>query len=243
MVDITNFSERAIALLAGQFQDKPTPTTSTNLQNLIIAACEPATTIQTQIQDLIYQRSIKTAIGLQLDGLGQILGLARIIGQSDASYREDLIFQIFLNASSGTPEQIIKAAKYFTGASQIWYIDNFPAAYFIESNAPANLYPPNPKDIVDTLQALSPAGVELSALIATYNNLTFSFASDSSNNPFYVVPNPSLPGVQLVMNSGDYLYVEPSAFGNFSINGCFGETGYTNYNCPGAGRFAEAIMG
>ena len=241
MVDITNFSQRAIALLAGQFQDQPTPITYTNLQKLIRAACVSATNIQTQIQKLIFQRSIETAVGIQLDGLGQILGLARLVGQSDDSYRQALIFQIFLNSSSGTPEQLIQALSFFLGNSTIRYIDNFPASYLLESNAPISAYPPNPNAVATAIQNLSPAGVEFGAIIATYNHLTFSFASDATNNPLYVVPDPAFSAVQLEMSSTDYLYVDGGAFLNPGLGGTFGETGYPNYDCPGAGQFAEAI--
>jgi hypothetical protein len=243
MVDITNFSQRAIALLAGQFQNTPTPTENTNLQNLIIALCEPATEIQTQIQNLINDRWINTAVGVQLDGLGEILGLARTPGQSDDSYRQALIFQIQLNVSSGTPEQVINALSFFTNGSKVKYVEMAPAAYLLETNAPATSFPIPQGSLATAIQKLSPAGVEFAGLIATYDNLTFSFSSDAENNPFFVVPSTSdlQTSTQLELSSGDYLYVDGGAFLNPQLGGTFGETGYTDYACPGAGRMAEVI--
>ena len=104
MVDIANYYERGVALLASQFQIRNPDGSPTNLQKIIKAIASQAQKINTQQQLLQTMRYLNTAQGVQLDGLGQILGLARIPGESDASYREALQFQIFINQSHGTPE-------------------------------------------------------------------------------------------------------------------------------------------
>ena len=240
MVEILNVANRSLALLAAQFQDLPINQQPTNLQSLIIALCSSGQDIQNNLQDLLTKRWLSTAIGVQLDGIGEILGLARIPGQSDDSYREALTFQVKINNGSGTPEQVIDAAKFFTKASMIWYIDVFPAAYEMISNG-LN-FPPVPSDVARAIQMVSPAGVRFIGLILTYNEIPFVFAGDESAIPLFVADDPSdtTSSVQLEMNSGDFLFV---SFGIQSIpdfGGWFSEL-TSPEDTTGSGHLTELL--
>jgi hypothetical protein len=247
MENILNFYQRSAALLAGQFQKAPLNVPMTNLQKLIYALTTEATNIQEQLQNLITDRWLATAEGVQLDGLGQILGLARVPGQPDdgqiidgvpvTGYRQSLEFQIFINASSGVPEDVIAALEFFTAATTVWYWDIFPAAYGMATNG--LVFPQNPQDLVPAIQALSPAGVNFPYLTATYNLLPLVFSTDDALSPLFVDPF-GLP-VQLEVSSGDFLYVDggdrkPEQYGGFM----------SEYNYPdgniGAGIICEAIV-
>lgn len=243
MVDITNYYERQKSLLAGQFQDNPAVGEITNLQKLIKALAVSQQEIQTQLTNLQNNRSLKTAQGVQLDGLGQIIGLARIPGQDDADYREALIFQSYANTYSGTPENVIAAAQFFTDANKIWYVDLFPAAYELISDGVEDSYPANPSTIVSAIQTISPAGVEFSALIATYNTNPFVFSSDPIVEPFYVAPDPddTSLAVQLEVNATDFLYANAGNTIDPNFGGHFAEFG-NPINTVGAGQLTEAIM-
>lgn len=188
MVQITNVYERSKALLAAQFQDLPADRPRTRLQSLIFALCTSAQDLQNVEQSLITGRWLSTAIGVQLDGIGEILGLARTPNQSDADYREDLTFQIRINYGSGTPEQVIDATEFFTTASKVWYIEVYPAAYELITNGIT--FPNPPADLATAMQKISPAGVRFIGLILTYNTIPFAFAGDAGLFPFYVAPDP-----------------------------------------------------
>ena len=244
MYQIDNFYLRAVALLAAQFQGNGLNGGMTNFQKLLYAILTQATAIEAQLVLLNTMRNILTAQGVQLDGIGQILGLARIPGQSDDSYRQALIFQIFIDQISGSPEQVITVLKTLTQASKIWYIEVFPAAYQMATNG--LVFPTNPSDLVGAIQSSSPAGVNFLAVTATYDTLPFSFSGDVILEPLYVAPNPDdifqlnpfyvdpgTGGVQLYVNAGE---TENSAFG-----GGFAEAYYDfTVDTTGAGQLTRS---
>ena len=249
MVNIPNYFERAVALLASQFQIRNADGSLTNLQKLIQSLCGQAQVINTQQQLLQTMRYLNTAEGAQLDGLGQILGLARIPGQIDESYREDLQFQIFINGSNGTPEQLIKILKFLTDASKIWYWELYPAGYEMATNG--LIFPEPPSDLISLIQDVSPAGVEFVVLVAIYNTNPFTFSSDPITEQLYVAPNPNDPTeinpLEVDPGSGAVdFYIQRGQTVDPNFGGGFAEAlgGYPNYtiDSTGAGQLAEAIM-
>lgn len=242
MVNITNYYERIRALLASQFQDNPDVIPATNFQKFLAAFCTSAQDLQTQLNNLLNNRSLYTAVGLQLDGLGQILNLPRTPGQSDESYREALIFRVRALGSSGTPEDVIGALKFFTKADTIYYTDLFPAAYIMATDG--FVFPPNPSDLVPAIQQVSPAGVAFDAVITwnigeTTPLVPFAFAGGATAFPFHVAPEP-FTSVQLETDAGFSLYAEP-AFGAPTFGGWFAEYG-TPIDTEGAGVLSEALQ-
>jgi hypothetical protein len=251
MVNIPNFYERAIALLASQFQISLPNGSNTNFQNVIASLIAEAQIINTQEQNLQNDRYLDTAVGIQLDGLGQIVGLPRMSGQSDDSYREDIQFQIFINQVHGTPEEMIAILAYLTTASKVWYIEIYPAAYIMATNGLTFPQPPNsPHDFVVAIQNSSPAGVHFLGIIAIYDTIPFVFSGDDILEQFYVSPDPTNPfGFNLFqVNPGSGLvdfYVNNGTTVNPSFGGYFSEAigVYPNYviNIQGAGQLAEFI--
>lgn len=111
MLKINNVYERAIGFLASQYH---TP----NTQGVVLALCgetSPAFAQYQGIQNLLYaqmqSRWLSNAVGVQLDGIGDIVGIKRIEGQSDASYRIPLQAQVVINNSSGTTYNIAQIAQ------------------------------------------------------------------------------------------------------------------------------------
>ena len=249
MVDIANYYERGVALLASQFQIRNPDGSPTNLQKIIKAIASQAQKINTQQQLLQTMRYLNTAQGVQLDGLGQILGLARIPGESDASYREALQFQIFINQSHGTPEEVMKILEFVTDATKVWYDELYPAAYQMATNG--LVFPPNPSDVASLIQSVSPAGVAFIALTATYNTNPFVFSSDPFNELFYVAPNIADPfdlhPLDVDPGSGAVpLEIQRGETNDPNFGGGFAEAigNYPTYiiDTTGAGQLAEAIQ-
>jgi len=256
MVDISNYFERSLALLASQFQLQNPDGSFTNFQLVIQALIAQAQVINTQQQLLQTMRYLNTAEGVQLDGLGQILGLERMSGQSDSSYREDLQFQIFVNQSAGTPEQIIYIIKFLTEATTIWYMENIPAGYQLTTDGIYGLdsviYPnADPSSLIQVLQSVSPAGVLFVALIATYNTNPFSFSSDPITEQFYVAPDPDditqVNPLEVNPGSGAVdLFIQRGQTVNPNFGGGFSEAlgQYPDYtiDTTGAGQLSESIQ-
>ena len=248
MANIQNYFQRAVALLASQFQIENPDGSLTNLQKMIQALSMQAQVLNTQEQALQTMRYLETAVGVQLDGLGQILGLARIPGQTDDSYREDLQFQIFVNESNGTPEEMIYILKYLTDASMVWYNEIYPAAYQMATNGLS--FPPSPSDLLPAIQIASPAGVSFAALTATYDKNPLVFSSDPITEQFYVSPDPNYPSSlnPFEVNPGAGavdLYIQRGEVVNPDLGGCLAEAlgEYPTYTIDetDAGQLAEAI--
>lgn len=253
MYDIENYYQRAIALLASQFQIALPDSSMTNFQKLIFSLMTQAQVINTQELLLYNNRALNTAQGVQLDGLGQILGIARIPGQSDSSYQLALQFQIFVNQSSGTPEELIYMLEFLSKATTVWYNEDYPGSFQLATNGltfpkyTANVS--GPFQYVQAIQDSSPAGVEFIGITATYNRNPFTFSSDPINEALYVSPDPLNPStldpffvdpgsgaVQLDVQRG--ITVNPNFGGGFSEATGIG----LGRNNTGAGQFAEIIV-
>ncbi len=255
MVDIPNYFERAIALLASQFQIRNPDGSLTNMQKVIASLMTQAQALNMQEQLLQTMRYLNTAQGVQLDGLGQIVGLARIAGQSDASYREALQFQIFINQSHGTPEEVIQILAFLTQATRVFYNEVYPAAYQMATNGlnfPEYIAGvSSPADLDLLIQAASPAGVRFIGITAIYNSVPFSFSSDPVTEQLFVSPDPNDPTTlhpfQVDPGSGlvDF-YIQRGEIVNPNFGGGFAEAigVFPTYfiDTTGAGQLAEAIM-
>lgn len=118
---------QAIELFSSQFDD------SADLRALANALLSPTLHLQQAYADLNLLRWIDTAVGMQLDGLGDILGIARS-GRGDAAYRSALRFQTVLNTAKATPEDLITATRVLSGGDVIRYHENYPAGFQIFTN-------------------------------------------------------------------------------------------------------------
>ncbi len=122
---ITDWVERALALLVQQFKTKD------DFKKFLECLLEEAQVIENVAKDLYFNRRLENAIGEQLDGIGQIVALERQ-GLDDDKYRDALKFQILLNASKGDPEILILALKEFTQSTIAKLYELFPAACYGE---------------------------------------------------------------------------------------------------------------
>lgn len=244
MYDIENFYERTIALLAAQFQESLPDGSRTNFQKMLAAIVSEFYSINDAELELYSNRWLSNAEGVQLDGLGEILGLERIPGQSDADYRQALYFQIFINRSTGTPEDIIATLKFLTNANIIQYFEIYPAFFQLRTDGDPSTWTATPQQIIDTIHSVSPASVQYAPVTAHYDSgPPFVFASDPIVEDFYVAPNPfdfeeihpfhvSSDGIldqQLQVNRGQVEQTEGRGFAE------------DNFAMPDAGHLAEVL--
>jgi hypothetical protein len=121
-------------------------------------------------------RTIDSAIGKQLDGLGALVGEARN-GLDDDTYRLRIRARIKLNISSGTPDEIIDLFKLLTAAGTVPTITEYQPAFFVLSleGTSATESVATGEELGRILQKAKPAGVGA--------NLTYSTAAGT--NTFY----------------------------------------------------------
>ena len=218
MVKINNHFERAISLLANQFRALKSDNSLTNLQKVIQALITLAQGLEDVNWELKTERWLDVAIGQQLDEIGIILGLPRNPGESDQDYRERLRFQIYINTSSGTPENIISMLSFLTKGDRIWFHDLFPAAFQLETNG--TVFPDPWNDLNEAIFDASPAGVNYAPIIATRGvEIPFELAGDYALEPLGVVPDEDEP------NEIHNLQVEPYAALLYVQNGTLQDTG------------------
>lgn len=152
---IINHVTRALARLPAQYKDKA------RISGIVATLAEHAQSLEDSYQALFGGRTVEAAVGVQLDGMGQIIGLARAAGQSDELYRESLRIRIVQNLNQATPEEFIAAAKFFLVADVVNFQELFPAAVSVFSTTV--ILPADRDRIRAFLQRLLPAGVELAA--------------------------------------------------------------------------------
>jgi len=245
-MQITNVVERAIVLLASQFRKSSSTENLSNMQKFVKAFAESIQDLENANWQLKTERNLDNSQGVQLDGLGQILGLDREEDESDTDYRERLKFQIFINQSHGTPEELIAILIFITNATKVRYIEFYPAAFQMITNG--QTFPTPPEEIITAIQDASPVGVQYCPVTATYGvNVPFVFAGDFESEKL-VITDPANPEslTNLELDTGNLLYVNPQKSVSNSEGGGFSEAlgTYPTYTIDetGAGQFCEVIQ-
>lgn len=241
MVQITNQFERALALLVSQFRGQKTNGELTNLQKLLKVLVAPAQRLEDVKWQLKTERWLSTAIGAQLDEIGVILGLPRELNESDEDYRERLEFQIFINNTSGTPEEVMAVLAFLTDATHVNYHDIGIAAFQLETNGLKNLSAPDePNELNDGIFQVSPAGVNYAPIVATYNvPIPFELGGDLTDQALLVYPDSGDPTNLEMEPYNQILYV---AAGAVESNGPNGGLDELDFPLDTAGQLSELIQ-
>jgi len=149
----TDHVTEALANFIERFKDKP------NLAAWLTSYINQIQDLEDTYFDIMAQRCLDTAVGVQLDGLGEIVGESRQ-GRDDDTYRVAIRARRLLNASEGTPEElmnIISASldfsvtvhirEYYPAALTAEAVETFPTGY-------------DPAQIGTILRLGKPAGVK-----------------------------------------------------------------------------------
>jgi hypothetical protein len=124
-VKITNHVEQAKALLLYQFRNSP------NIQKVVEVFHTQIQNVENEYFTLLESLGIDTAYGYALDVIGKEVQEDRQ-SRTDEEYRSAILTKIFINNSSGTPEEVIAATLQITGATTIKYSEQYPAAVVLE---------------------------------------------------------------------------------------------------------------
>lgn len=149
MEQITNNEEQALARLPedsrNEIEDALVRYWAIRMQELDAVAAQ-----------LFGERSIETAVGEQLDGLGAIVGEARG-GRDDDSYRIRIRARILLNLSSGRADEILRILRLVTPLV-LTLTDETPGAVSIAvTGGPAEL----PDDLFAVAVEAKAAGIRM----------------------------------------------------------------------------------
>ena len=117
----------AIDRLASQFKTKP------RIQGLVRNFVRPMDNIEDELFRILNFRWVDTATGIQLDGMGSIVGERRR-GRTDEAYRLAIRTRIAINISKGTPEEVIAIFGLLTGSTDTRIYEYFPGVVEIYGN-------------------------------------------------------------------------------------------------------------
>jgi len=164
---ITTHQIDALNRLLEQYREKPNLAGTLNSFNTQIQELEDA------IFDLIEDRSLNSAIGVQLDQLGKIIGIERQ-GFDDDFYRILLFVQIGINVSQGEPEKVIDVFKLLTEASIVHLQEWFKAGVGLGTNS--SIDPTLVNFFLRNIQRVVPAGVRVDHIWCWVEDDAFAFA-------------------------------------------------------------------
>lgn len=161
--------------LTNEFSDKPC------ILGVVNAMLTPLAEVETLADQVQTQRWVDTAVGVQLDGIGYIVGETRL-GRDDDDYQTAIMFRIFANTSNATPEDLIKGLRLLTTPDDIQYIEQYPATAMLFTNGPVI-----PVGLQATIQSLAPAAISNVAIMVSYSWATpFRFGLSSPPGELFV---------------------------------------------------------
>lgn len=147
----------ASELLLDVFQSKA------NFIKLLSSYVQETQALEAMLFELLDAFYVGTAVGDQLDAIGETVGVDRQ-GADDDRYRTRIRARIKLNLSSGTINELLSLAKLLqpAGVSDPVYTPNYPAGFFIDYRHSAVPFTQVQADEVwRALNEGTPAGVKL----------------------------------------------------------------------------------
>lgn len=123
MNKIESHATEALDRLCELFKVQP------NVRALITVWCRPVQAFEEVLYQVLTERTVDLAVGVQLDMLGVIVGQPRG-GLVDDDYRRYIRARIRVNRSSGTIDELIVIARLIVNDEDatIWLEPSYPAA-------------------------------------------------------------------------------------------------------------------
>jgi hypothetical protein len=157
----------AEARLLEQYKGQP------NLKAFLDALVTPIQTLEDAFNNLNLSRALLTAEGVQLDRLGDIVGIKRL-GLSDAVFRSRIKIRVIQNLSQGEPDRLIQVYESLLNASLVVYQEHYPAGAALMGNAEI----PSGQEtlIYQNVQNIAPVGVRVDYIETFPSVAPFAFA-------------------------------------------------------------------
>jgi hypothetical protein len=152
LVHVTDHETRGLARLIQQFQGKP------RIASLLRAPLAQVQDLEDALWSLLAGRALSTAVGVQLDGLGQIVGEGRV-GLGDDDYRALIRARIVANRSDGQGDTLLRLARLVLGTTVTLRLREYPpASVLVVAGDPSGVITDSRAEIVRRLLAFAAAG-------------------------------------------------------------------------------------
>jgi hypothetical protein len=170
MIDkILDHGTRAEANLLQQYKE------AENLKNLLSVWTGRTQQLEDELHGMFTSRALFDAFGVQLDLIGQIVGIARE-GYDDETYRKFLLFKIGTNKSDGTAETVIELFRLVGGSDRVQLTNEGDGSFSLIFST---LNRPEWQAFLEEHMAeVAAAGVDISAFIEYAPEIAFAFAGD-----------------------------------------------------------------
>lgn len=167
---ISSHYNEALARLLQQYKDQP------NIAKFIGIYATQVQELEQIIHDMFTNRMLNDSVGIQLDRLGEIVGVARQ-GFADNEYRVLILVKIGQNSSQGTPEDVINIVKLLplTVPSERVHYQNLGTASIMVYTA-AEIPPEDVTFIYDNIQEVVAAGVRIDHFASYSPDDAFAFS-------------------------------------------------------------------
>lgn len=130
---LINHTQVAIDDLPSQWGDKylvDIESPDTKVQGLVQSLIQPLDEIEQKAFDVKVSYNINTAVGVQLDVIGELLNFPRL-GWTDGEYRNLLLNKVSAGNGSGTVDQIQNLLQNLTDFSETDLWEHFPLGYIV----------------------------------------------------------------------------------------------------------------
>lgn len=172
-VALSAFCIQATDRLLGQFHNKPI------IEAWIESYCRELDEVRQVLLDLQVLRLLDNAFGVQLDGLGDIVGQKRG-GKVDDVYRQFIRARILANRSNGEGDEIYAVLETFLPDGSVLRLDETPPASFTMHDETPGGFTSDPADVLFFLQLMKLGGVRVNFLFSLQDpSNTFTFSSQS----------------------------------------------------------------
>lgn len=166
IVDIPDYQAKQRRLVVEQYER------AENLLSILEIFASQVLDIEKTAIDVIVSTQLSNSVGVQLDGIGDIVGISRD-GRSDDEYRNVIYSTIIINHSGGQVETVIEQIRILTDATDIQVEEIYPARMRITVNASSVVSGFN--RIVDNISA---AGVAVDIVLVDPDEPPFAFEDD-----------------------------------------------------------------
>lgn len=186
VVENTDYVAQAKARLLEQYKNSP------KIASIIEALVIQLQETEGMFIDLRDNRTLNNATGETLDLIGSIVGVVRIVGEDDETYRGRVRQGIFKNRSQGTPEILIEVVTNFTLSNSIIFFEGAIAS-FAFNISDQTLTQTEIDSLYAALREAKAAGVRIEHITAFNETNAFTFA-DGVGGGFGDTTNASIGG-------------------------------------------------
>jgi len=174
VTEVADLGARAVALLIQQFKSK------VDIEAMVSVYADEMQEVQTTLFDMLEERALDTAVGVQLDIIGKLVKLDRL-ARTDAEYRKALRVEIAVIHSRSLDSDLFGIIFLLTGATVMQLYELPPAgiSFYVDTVGTATA-----AQIESALDRAAGAAIKLEAFTTTEGATPFGFFGDDTAEGF-----------------------------------------------------------